>query len=67
MAHGESVSEKAQRLRDLAASAENIASLAVVADQTLAKARADVLALAGAARRIAHRLEREADATEVKS
>jgi hypothetical protein len=66
MTRGKSVSERAQRLRDLADSAENIASLAVVADETLAKARRDVLALAGAARRIAEQLTAAADGAEVQ-
>jgi hypothetical protein len=66
MTRGKSVSDRAQRLRDLADSAENIASLAVVADETLAKARRDVLALAGAARRIAEQLTAAAEGAEVK-
>lgn len=65
MAHGVSVSERAQRLRDLAARAENLSALAGVIDETLDRARRDLLALAGAARGLAGRLEREADATEV--
>ncbi len=65
MAPEKSVSERARRLRDLATSAENIAALAVVADETLARARVDVLALAAAARRVAERLDREADTAEV--
>jgi hypothetical protein len=60
-----STGARAQRVRDLAASADNIAAAAIVADETLAKARRDVLALAGAARKLAERLEREADASEV--
>ena len=66
MAHGKSVPERAQRLRDLAASAENLAGLAGVIDETIDKARRDLLALAGAARGLVGRLEREADATEVQ-
>jgi hypothetical protein len=54
------VSERVQRLRDLAARAENIAALALVADETLAKARQDVLTLASAARGLAAQLEAEA-------
>jgi hypothetical protein len=66
MAHGTSVSERAQRLRDLAGSAENLVSLASVVDETLTKARLDLLALSGAARQMATRLEREADLLEVE-
>jgi hypothetical protein len=47
-------------MRDLAASAENIANLALIADETLAKARQDVVALASAARTLATKLEAEA-------
>lgn len=65
MAHGESVSERAQRLRDLAASAENLVALAGLLDEALDKARRDLMALAGAARVLAGRLDREADALEV--
>lgn len=65
MTHGDSVS-KAARLRDLAASCENIAAAAVLADESLAKARQDVLALAGAARRIADQLAKAADGEAVK-
>jgi len=64
MARGSTVPERAQRLRDLAASAENLVNLAAVADETLARARLDIMALAGAARALAGRLEREADAAE---
>jgi hypothetical protein len=60
MARGNTVSERPQRLRDLAARAENIAALALVADETLAKARQDVVALASAARMLAAKLETEA-------
>jgi hypothetical protein len=60
MAPARSVSERAQRLRDLAESAENVVSLAAVTDQTLTKARLDLLALSGAARRLAANLEAEA-------
>lgn len=56
---------RAQRLRDLSASAENLVALAAIADETLTKARLDLLALSGAARRLAGQLEREADAEEV--
>lgn len=62
---GGSVVERAQRLRDLAANAENLVSLAGVIDETLTRARLDLLALAGAARGLAGRLEREADTSEV--
>lgn len=65
MAPSGSVSERAQRLRDLAASAENLSALAGVIDETLDRARRDLLALAGAARGLASRVEREADAEEV--
>ncbi len=65
MTHAESVS-KAARLRDLAASCENIAALAVVADENLAAARRDVMALAGAARRVAEQLSRAADGEAVE-
>lgn len=57
--------KRVQELRDLAASAENLVALAAVADETLAKARFDLLALSGAARRLAGELERAADAAEV--
>jgi hypothetical protein len=56
---------RAERLRDLASGAENLVILAGVVDETLAKARLDLLALSGAARQLATRLEREADAAEV--
>lgn len=55
---------RAQRLRDLAAGAENLVSLAALADETLTKARLDLLALSGAARQLASRLELEAEAVE---
>jgi hypothetical protein len=51
---------RAQRLRDLAESAENLVALAAVADETLAKVRLDLLALSGAARALAGKLEQEA-------
>lgn len=60
MARGSTVPERAQRLRDLAARAENIAALALVADEALARARQDVVMLASAARSIAASLEAEA-------
>jgi hypothetical protein len=47
-------------LRDLAARAENIANLALVADDALARARHDVVTLASAARSLAAKLEAEA-------
>ena len=61
MARGRTVTTRAARLLDLASSAENIGDLALVADQTLAKARADLLTLAGAARKLADRLTAEAN------
>ena len=66
MARGSTLPDRAQRLRDLAGSAENIAALAVVADDSLGRARRDLLALAAAGRMLAERLKREADATEVQ-
>jgi hypothetical protein len=60
MARGTTVSDRARRLRDLAAGAENIAASALVADEVLAKARHDVLTLATAARSLAAKLETEA-------
>lgn len=65
MATNDSVVARAQRLRDLAGSAENLASLAGLIDATLDRARLDLMTLAGAARTLAARLEREADAAEV--
>ena len=62
MARGNTVTERAQRLRNLAARAENIARLALLADETLARARQDVVTLAGAARLLAGQLEAEAAA-----
>lgn len=60
MARGNTVSERAQRLRDLAAGAENIAHLALLADEALAKTRHDLVTLASAARTLAGKLEAEA-------
>lgn len=65
MAHEPSSSIRAARIRVLAESAESIAAAAVVADERLAHARQDILKLASAARRLAERLEREADQSEV--
>jgi hypothetical protein len=67
MAPNGSVSERSQRLRNLAGSAENLAGMAGVIDQTLDNARRDLLALAGAARTLAGSLERAADELEVRS
>lgn len=66
MAHRGSIDTRSQRLKDLAESAENLVSLAAVTDETLARGRLDLLALSGAARVLAQRLEREADAAEVE-
>lgn len=64
MAHSRTISDRAPRLRELAESAENLVNLAGLADETLAQARADLLALAGAARTLATRLDAEASAME---
>lgn len=55
---------RARRLRDAAASAENLGELALLADATLDRARSDLKALATAATRLADRLEQEAKAAE---
>lgn len=57
---------RAQRLRDLADHCEQIAERAVQVDETLTRARADVLSLAMAARRIAAKLTAAADGEEVE-
>lgn len=51
---------RAERLLEAAARAENIGDLALAADAGLAKARADLVALAAAARKLADRLTAEA-------
>lgn len=65
MAHGKSVVDRAQNLRELAEGAENLVHLTSLADATLERARQDLLVLAGAARGLAGRLEQAADAMEV--
>lgn len=61
---GGSVS-KAERLRDLAQQAENLAGLAGLADAQLTRASADLQTLAAAARTLSERLNRDADSAEV--
>jgi hypothetical protein len=56
---------RAQRLRDAAAKAENIAALARLIDAQLGKACGDLLAMAAAAKQLAETLERAADGAEV--
>jgi len=56
---------RAQRLRDAAEKASNIAALARLTDASLVKACGDLLALAAAAQRLAEQLTRAADGAEV--
>ena len=60
MARKNSISDRAQRLRQLAASAEKIGDKAMAADETLAKMRHDLLTLVSAARALADKLNAEA-------
>ncbi len=56
---------KADRLRDLASQAEQLAALATLADAQLVRAGQDLATLAQAARRLALALECEGDTAEV--
>jgi hypothetical protein len=60
MAPRKSVVDRAQRLRALAADAEKVGDLAMVADQRIATVRHDLLTLANAARKLADKLTVEA-------
>ena len=66
MAPKDTVTTRVQRFREAAAAADNIGDLALAVDQHLAKARADLLVMAAHARRLADKLNRDADADEVK-
>jgi len=58
---------RADRLREAAAQAENLAALAGLADAQLTRAANDLATLAQAARRLATSLQCDADTAEVDS
>lgn len=64
--HTTGAPSRAQRLREQAEKAENIASLARLVDATLVRASGDLLALASAAKQLAAQLEAHADGEAVQ-
>lgn len=64
--HTTGAPSRAQRLREQAEKAENIAALARLVDDTLVKASGDLLALASAAKQLSDRLEALADGEAVR-